>query len=58
MVLRAFFWLVSAGAAFFALFNSYRRGNVRGTSIASIPRDSVIERMNDGWVDFRVGAKA
>jgi PAS domain S-box-containing protein len=50
MVLRAFFWLVSAGAAFLALFNSFRRGSVRGTSIASIPRDSVIERMNDGWV--------
>ena len=50
MVLAGFFRLVSASAAFLVLSNAFRRRSVRGTSIAPIPRDSVIERKNDGWV--------
>lgn len=50
MALKGFVGLLSAGTAFLVLFNSIRRRSVRGVSIPAIPRDAVIERMNDGWV--------
>jgi PAS domain S-box-containing protein len=50
MLLRGFFRLVSASTIFLVLSHSMKRRSARGISIASIPRDTVIERMNDGWV--------